>query len=175
MPVSPAAAPAASGSSTQPMSPDRGAAVKLVEDLYIAAKTLLEGRSVNLEEVQHEIRMLLGSSTSSSSHPSRSPGTPSPAAGAGTSSSAAAPASSPVPGATSPLEWKEFVTRLLLATHRLPSSIACLADSLKRELASAIRQGKQLCVGSKSAAAEASKLVDEAAQIYRTLSGPSYL
>lgn len=172
MAASAASIPSASSPSTLPMSPDRGAAGKLVGDLYIAAKFLVEGPNISIEQVRHEIRTLL-SSTSSSTGTTTSPVPPGSAPAAGTSTSAGAPAAAPVPGAISPLEWKKLVTGLLLATQQLPNSIGCLPDALKRELALAIRQGKQLCTAGKSP--EATQRVEKAAQIYRTLSGPSYL
>lgn len=162
------------------MSPDRGAAGKLVGNLYIASKILVEGRNVKVEEVRHEIRTLSASSSSSSS--SGSPSTsgtdsaPSTATSArGSGSGTAAPAPSAVPPGVSPLEWKKIVGRLMLTTQQLPNSIGCLPDAFKRNLASAIQKGRQLCAGSKLASAEASKRIEEAARIYRTLTGPSYL
>jgi hypothetical protein len=172
MPASAASASAAaSASSTLPMSPDRGAAGKLVGNLYIAAKTLLEGHSVDIETVRHEMRTLLASASSSTGTSSSSGA----AAGAVSGASAAAPAAAPAPGTTSPMDWKAFVTRLLIATQRMPSSIGSVTDAFKRELAAAIQQGRQLCAGSRTAVAEALKRIDKAAQLYRTLSGASYL
>jgi hypothetical protein len=159
---------------TLPMSPDRGAAGKLVGNLYIAAKTLLEGHSVNVEEVRHEIRTLLAS-TNSSTSTAGSSGASGYAAGTASATSAAAPGALPVPTIPSPLDWKAFVTRLLFATQQLPNAVGCLSDSFKRELASAIQQGRQLCSSSKTAVAEALQRIDKATNIYRTLSGPSYL
>jgi hypothetical protein len=174
MPASAASASAASAPSTLAMSPDRGAVGKLVGNLYIAAKTLLEGQSVNIETVRHEMRTLLGSASSSTSTNSSS-GPSGAAAGAGSGTSAAAPASAAAPGTTSPMDWKACVTRLLLATQGMPNSIGCITDGFKRELAAAIQQGRQLCAGSRTAVAEALKRIDKAARIYRTLSGASYL
>ncbi|HEY6448570.1 MAG TPA: hypothetical protein VIY53_19100 [Acidobacteriaceae bacterium] len=173
MPASLAAAPLAAPPSTLCMSPDRGAAGKLAGNLYIAAKTIIEGRAFKMEEVRHEIRTLL-SSTSTSTSTAKS-GPSGPAAGAGSSTSAAAPASAPVPGAISAQDWKKQITGLLIATEQLPNAIRCLSDAFKREIASAIQLGRHLCVGSQAAAADALKRIDKAAQIYRTLSGPSYL
>lgn len=152
------------------MSPDRATAGKLVGNLYIAAKILTEGRSVNLEAVRHEIRTLFGSTSSAAGV--RSSAAPAPAA---PSSSAPAHPRTGAPGALSPQDWKNIVTRLLFATQQLPNSIGSLSDAFKRELASAIQQGRQICAGSKAAVADALGWIDKAAQLYRTLSGASYL
>lgn len=159
--------------STLSMSPDRSVAGKLVGNLYIAAKILIEGHNVSVEAARHEIRVLTSSATSSTSSTNSSASTSSPAPDqAPASAAAASPAS---PGSPSPLEWKKFVTRLLLATQNLPPAVGCLPDGFKRDVALAIRQGKQLCGGCNSAAADALKRVDKAAELYRSLSGPSYL
>lgn len=160
--------------STLAMSPDRGATGKLVGNLCIAAKLLVEGPGVNMEQVRHEIRTLLAS-TSSSTGTTTSAAPPSHGGAPKSSSSAAASAASPVPAALSPMDWKKFVTSLLLQTQQLPNAIGCLPDALKRDLAAAIRQGRLLCVGNQSAGSQASQRVEEAAVIYRTLSGASYL
>jgi hypothetical protein len=158
--------------STLPMSPGRSAAGKLVGNLYIAAKILIEGRNVSVEAARHEIRVLMTSATSSTSTSSSSSTSSLPPDQAPGSAPSASPSS---PGSPSPLEWKKFVTRLLLATQKLPPAVGCLPDGFKREVASAIRQGKQLCGGCNSLAPEALKRVDKAAELYRSLSGPSYL
>jgi hypothetical protein len=162
--------------STLPMSPDRSVAGKLVGNLYIAAKILIEGHNVSVEAARHEIRVLTSSATSSTSTNSSTSTSSLPPDQAPASAPSSAPSVSPSsPGAPSPLEWKKFVTRLLLATQKLPPAVGCLPDGFKREVASAIRQGKQLCGGCNSVAAEALKRVDKAAELYRSLSGPSYL
>ncbi len=158
--------------STLPMSPDRSVAGKLVGNLYIAAKILIEGQNVSVEAARHEIRVLTSSATSSTSTSTSSSTSSLPSDQAPASAPSASPSS---PGAVSPLEWKTFVTRLLLTTQKLPPAVGCLPDGFKRDVASAIRQGKQLCGGCNSAAADALKRVDKAAQLYRSLSGPSYL
>ncbi len=156
--------------STLPMSPDRSVAGKLLGNLYFAAKILNEGHHVNLAALRHEIRALTGAATSSNnSSPSLSNRPPDQATGSATSASTSSA------GLLSPLEWKTFVTRLLLATQKLPHSVGCLPDGFKRDVASAIRQGKQRCGGCNSVAAEALKKVNKAAELYRSLSGPSYL
>lgn len=169
----PASAPSSCTPSTLPMSPDRAGAGELAGELYIAASLLVEGPNVSLEQVRHEIRTLL-TSTSSATSTATSMAPPNSGTQRQSESSAAAAAPSAAPRSISPVEWKKFVTQLLLTTQKLPSAIACLPDTLKREMGMAIQQGKQLCAG-KSAAAEALKHVDKAAQIYRSLSGPSYL
>lgn len=173
MPASLAGAPSAAPPSTLCMSPDRGAAGKLVGNLYIAAKTILEGRAFKMEEVRHEIRALFSSSSTTTSTAKSGPSGPT--AAAGSSTSAAAAASAPAPGPISAQDWKKLITGLLVTTEQLPNAISGLSDTLKRELASAIQLGRHLCIGSKAAAADALKRIDKATQIYRTLSGPSYL
>ena len=171
--LTPAASPNAGPvPSTLPMSPDRSLAGKLVGELYIAAKILGEGHNVNMEAVRHEIRVLTGSGDSGNGDPN--PKDPSSAAGgqAAGGAGAAAPSS---PGAPSLSEWKKLVAQLIVITQKLPHAIGCLPDGLKRDMATAIRLGRQICSGTNTAAAEAMKRIEKAAELYRKLGGPSYL
>ena len=185
MSVQPASTHTSSSSSicpsTLPMSPDRSGAGKLVGELYIAAKYLIEGPHVKLDQVRHEIRTLLGSNGTSTNTSSTTTTTTTDTSTSTNHRRALAPSSSvgpsaasPVSGFASPLEWKNFVAGLLITTEQLPNSVGRLPDPLKRSFAQAIRLGDQLCAKGKAARA-AHDRIQVARQIYRTLSGPSYL
>jgi len=139
--------------STRSMSPDRGLLGKIVGHLYIAAKILIEGRARPIEELRHEIRVLMS-------------GTGTAAAAGPANSGSATPA-----GNISLSSWQTQVAGMLRSTGGLPTTISSLPDDIKRELAGLIKQGKALGSGSADAVAQVSKASDK----YLKLSGVSYL
>jgi hypothetical protein len=155
---SPAPSASAPSASTKSMSPDRGALGKIVGHLFMAAKILLEGRVSDMEEVRHEIRIVMGdTATATDSETS-------------TSTSIV-----PEGETTSVLEWKKRITRLLHLIRRLPDSIGSVPENLKKDLARLIKQGKNLCSGGNGAAEDAQQQLSKAIMLYRKLSGVSYV
>jgi hypothetical protein len=138
------------------MSPDRGALGKIVGHLYIAAKILLEGRVSPMEEVRHDIRIAMTNTETDTETSTES---------------------SIVPDVetTSVIDWKKKITRLLNIIRRLPDSIGSVPENLKKDLARLIKQGKNLCSGGSDNAEEAQGQLFKATQLYRKLSGVSYL
>jgi hypothetical protein len=138
------------------MSPDRGALGKIVGHLYIAAKILLEGRVTPMEEVRHDIRIAMTNTETDTETSTES---------------------SIVPDVetTSVIDWKKKITRLLNIIRRLPDSIGTVPENLKKDLARLIKQGKNLCSGGSDNAEEAQGQLFKATQLYRKLSGVSYL
>ena len=140
--------------STRAMSFDRGNAGKLVGHLFIAAKTLLQGRTITMDEMRHEIRSLMnkGAADSHSGH--------------------SAPNHS---DATSLVAWNKMITDVILAARKIPNAAGSLPDDFKRELARSIRHGRKLCSGAGSATKEAREEIGRASELYLKLSGTSYL
>ncbi len=147
----PAVAPS---TSTRSMSSDRGAVGKIIGHLYIAAKTLLEGHVSSMDEVRHEIRSIMVS---------------------GNFGKHLELADEDAGDGDSVLDWTKLVTRMIRALSKIPQDSASLPDSFKKELARSIRQGKKLCGGGGPASGEAQTQIKKASQLYRQLSGPSYL
>ncbi len=155
---SPAPSASAPSASTKSMSPDRGALGKIVGHLFMAAKILLEGRMSDMEEVRHEIRIVMAdTATATDSETS-------------TSTSIV-----PESETTSVLDWKKRITRLLHVIRRLPDSIGSVPENLKKDLARLIKQGKNLCSGGNGAAEDAQQQLLKAIKLYRKLSGVSYV
>jgi hypothetical protein len=134
------------------MSPDRGALGKLVGHLYMAAKILLEGRVCTMEEVRHGIRILIADTdaetTSDTSDDSET---------------------------ASVLDWNKKITRQFLVIRKLPDSVGSMPDNFKKDLAKLIKQGKRLCASASLGSDGAQGEIKKATQLYRTLSGVSYL
>lgn len=147
--TAPSSAPSAS---TKSMSPDRGALGKLVGHLYMAAKILLEGRVCTMEEVRHGIRILIADTdaetTSDTSDDSET---------------------------ASVLDWNKKITRQFLVIRKLPDSVGSMPDNFKKDLAKLIKQGKRLCASASLGSDGAQGEIKKATQLYRTLSGVSYL
>jgi hypothetical protein len=156
--TSPAPSASAPSASTKSMSPDRGALGKIVGHLFMAAKILLEGRVSDMEEVRHEIRIVM-------------------AATATATDSETSTSTSIVPEGetTSVVDWKKRITRLLHIIRRLPDSIGSVPENLKKDLARLIKQGKNLCSGGNGAAEDAQQQLSKAIKLYRKLSGVSYV
>lgn len=156
--TSPAPSASAPSASTKSMSPDRGALGKIVGHLFMAAKILLEGRVSDMEEVRHEIRIVMAdTATATDSETS-------------TSTSIV-----PEGETTSVVDWKKRITRLLHIIRRLPDSIGSVPENLKKDLARLIKQGKNLCSGGNGAAEDAQQQLSKAIKLYRKLSGVSYV
>lgn len=139
---------------TKSMSADRGLIGKLIGHLYLAAKTLIEGKESSFSEVRHEIRAILHG---------------------GASGIVSDTLDEDSADATSLVAWNQMVTRTILDTRKLPTSSTALPDSFKKQLARSIKQGKRLCGGGGLAANEARAQINKASQLYRELSGVSYL
>jgi len=154
--LSPAPSASAPSASTKSMSPDRGALGKIVGHLFMAAKILLEGRVSGMEEVRHEIRIVMADTATDTE----------------TSTD-----TSTVPDGetTSVVDWKKRITRLLHIIRRLPDSIGSVPENLKKDLARLIKQGKNLCSGGNGAAEDAQQQLLKAIKLYRKLSGVSYV
>jgi hypothetical protein len=155
---SPAPSASAPSASTKSMSPDRGALGKIVGHLFMAAKILLEGRVSGMEEVRHEIRIVMADTAT--------------ATDSDTSTSASVV---PEGETTSVVDWKKRITRLLHVIRRLPDSIGSVPENLKKDLARLIKQGKNLCSGGNGAAEDAQQQLAKAIKLYRKLSGVSYV
>ncbi len=156
--TSPAPSASAPSASTKSMSPDRGALGKIVGHLFMAAKILLEGRVSEMEEVRHEIRIVMAdTATATDSDTSTSTSTV------------------PEGETTSVVDWKKRITRLLHVIRRLPDSIGSVPETLKKDLARLIKQGKNLCSGGNGAAEDAQQQLSKAIKLYRKLSGVSYV
>jgi hypothetical protein len=153
---SPAPSASAPSASTKSMSPDRGALGKIVGHLFMAAKILLEGRVSGMEEVRHEIRIVMADTASDTETT--------------TNTSTVAEGET-----TSAVEWKKRITRLLHVIRRLPDSIGSVPENLKKDLARLIKQGKNLCSGGNGAAEDAQQQLLKAIKLYRKLSGVSYV
>ena len=149
--ASPSLAPSAS---TRSMSSDRGAVGKIVGHLYLAAKILLEGHACSMDEVRHEIRAMM-----SGGGPEINPEN----------------YEESLVDAHSLLAWNKSIRRVLLASRKLPNSTNTVPDDFKRELAQSIKQGRRLCPGGGPASDEARMHIKKASQLYRQLSGCSYL
>jgi hypothetical protein len=134
------------------MSPDRGALGKLIGHLYLAAKILLEGRACTMEEMRHGIRVLIANTTTET-----------------------ATDTSDDTDTASVLDWNNKITRQFLIVRKLPDSIGSVPDNFKKDLARLIKQGKRLCSGASLGSDGAQGQIKKATQIYRTLSGVSYL
>jgi hypothetical protein len=134
------------------MSPDRGALGKLVGHLYMAAKILLEGRVCTMEEMRHGIRILIADpdteTTTDTSDESET---------------------------ASVLDWNKKITRQFLVIRKLPDSVGSMPDNFKKDLAKLIKQGKRLCASASLGSDGAQGQIKKATQLYRTLSGVSYL
>ena len=155
---SPAPSASAPSASTKSMSPDRGALGKIVGHLFMAAKILLEGRVSGMEEVRHEIRIVMADTAT--------------ATDSDTSTSASVV---PEGETTSVVDWKKRITRLLHVIRRLPDSVGSVPENLKKDLARLIKQGKNLCSGGNGAAEDAQQQLSKAIKLYRKLSGVSYV
>jgi hypothetical protein len=155
---SPAPSASAPSASTKSMSPDRGALGKIVGHLFMAAKILLEGRVSGMEEVRHEIRIVMADTAT--------------ATDSDTSTSASVV---PEGETTSVVDWKKRITRLLHVIRKLPDSIGSVPENLKKDLARLIKQGKNLCSGGNGAAEDAQQQLAKAIKLYRKLSGVSYV
>ncbi len=155
---SPAPSASAPSVSTKSMSPDRGALGKIVGHLFMAAKILLEGRVSGMEEVRHEIRIVMADTAT--------------ATDSDTSTSASVV---PEGETTSVVDWKKRITRLLHVIRRLPDSIGSVPENLKKDLARLIKQGKNLCSGGNGAAEDAQQQLAKVIKLYRKLSGVSYV
>ena len=140
--------------STRAMSFDRGNAGKLVGHLFIAAKTLLQGRAITMDEMRHEIRSLMNK-------------------GAADNHSGRGAASHP--DATSLAAWNKMIADVIIATRKIPNATGSLPDDFKRELARSIRHGRKLCSGGGPATREAREEIGRASELYLKLSGTSYL
>ena len=156
---SPAPSASAPSASTKSMSPDRGALGKIVGHLFMAAKILLEGRVSDMEEVRHEIRIVMADTATATDY-------------SDTSTSASVV---PEGETTSVVDWKKRITRLLHVIRRLPDSIGSVPENLKKDLARLIKQGKNLCSGGNGAAEDAQQQLAKAIKLYRKLSGVSYV
>jgi hypothetical protein len=155
---SPAPSASAPSASTKSMSPDRGALGKIVGHLFMAAKILLEGRVSGMEEVRHEIRIVMADTAT--------------ATDSDTSTSASVV---PEGETTSVVDWKKRITRLLHVIRRLPDSVGSVPENMKKDLARLIKQGKNLCSGGNGAAEDAQQQLSKAIKLYRKLSGVSYV
>ncbi len=122
----------------------------------MAAKILLEGRVSDMEEVRHEIRIVMADTAPDSE--------------TSTSTSIV-----PEGETTSVVDWKNRITRLLHGIRRLPDSIGSMPENLKKDLARLIKQGKNLCSGGNGAAEDAQQQLLKAIKLYRKLSGVSYV
>ena len=122
----------------------------------MAAKILLEGRVSDMEEVRHEIRIVMAD-TATDSETSTSTSTV------------------PEGETTSVVDWKKRITRLLHVIRRLPDSIGSVPENLKKDLARLIKQGKNLCSGGNGAAESAQQQLSKAIKLYQKLSGVSYV
>lgn len=151
----PASASLPPSTSTLAMSPDRGLLGKIAGHLYIAARILIEGRVRPLEEIRHEIRVVMTSSAPEPAEPGASTGT----------------STATTTGSVSLLAWGKLVTRMLRSTGTTATSISSLPDDLKKELAGLIKQGKTLS----SSSNDATKHLTKAGEKYLKLSGVSYL
>ena len=142
----------APSASTKSMSPDRGALGKLVGHLYMAAKILLEGRACTMEEMRHGIRILIADT------------------GAETTTD-----TSDESETASVLDWNKKITRQFVIIRKLPDSVGSVPDNFKKDLARLIKQGKRLCASASLGSDGAQGQIKKATQLYRTLSGVSYL
>ena len=156
--TSPAPSASAPSASTKSMSPDRGALGKIVGHLFMAAKILLEGRVSGMEEVRHEIRIVMADTVTATD-----------------SDTSTSTSTVPEGETTSVVDWKKRITRLLHIIRRLPDSIGSVPENLKKDLARLIKQGKNLCSGGNGAAEDAQQQLSKAIKLYRKLSGVSYV
>jgi hypothetical protein len=136
------------------MSLDRRITGKLLGHLYIAANTLLKGRLITMEEMRHEIRNIMSNGSK------------------GTQSNSLADTHS---DATSVAAWNEKVAQMILEMRKIPNATGRLPDRFKQELAVSITNGMKLCLGGGSASQEARLQLKNATQLYRKLSGVSWL
>lgn len=148
----PSSAPSAS---TKSMSPDRGALGKLIGHLYMAAKILLDGRACTMEQMRHGVRILIADTATDTT----------------TDTSDTTDATD----TASVLDWNKKIGRQFLIIRKLPDSVGRVPDNFKKDLAKLIKQGKRLCASASSGSAGAQGQIKKATQIYRTLSGVSYL
>jgi hypothetical protein len=156
--TSPAPSASAPSASTKSMSPDRGALGKIVGHLFMAAKILLEGRVSGMEEVRHEIRIVMADTVTATD-----------------SDTSTSTSTVPEGETTSVVDWKKRITRLLHVIRRLPDSVGSVPENLKKDLARLIKQGKNLCSGGNGAAEDAQQQLLKAIKLYRKLSGVSYV
>jgi len=145
----PSSAPSAS---TKSMSPDRGALGKLIGHLYMAAKILLDGRACTMEEMRHGVRILIADTATETTTDS-----------------------SDETDTASVLDWNKKIARQFLLIRKLPDSVGSVPDNFKKDLARLIKQGKRLCASAGLGSDGAQGQIKKATQIYRTLSGVSYL
>jgi hypothetical protein len=145
----PSSAPSAS---TKSMSPDRGALGKLIGHLYMAARILLDGRAGTMEEMRHGVRILIADTSAETTTDT-----------------------SDESDAASVLDWNNKIGRQFLIIRKLPDSVGSVPDNFKKDLARLIKQGKRLCSSASSGSDGAQGQIKKATQIYRALSGASYL
>jgi hypothetical protein len=146
------ASSSAPSASTKSMSPDRGALGKLIGHLYMAARILLDGRACTMDEMRQGVRILIADT------------------GAETTAD-----TSDESDAASVLDWNNKIGRQFLIIRKLPDSVGSVPDNFKKDLARLIKQGKRLCSSSSRGSDGAQGQIKKATQIYRTLSGASYL